>query len=136
MTRGSGYAWSPGCCWYWRSGWPAGLSAVAWGVFAVASPVLAFPLAVGVTDPPVLALICLTVALLSRAPVASARAGHGGPGRGVASGAGLALTLGVACAMKATAWPALPVIAAMLTVRDGVRTAASFAPGPRPPHWD
>ena len=87
--------------------------AVYWGVFAVASPVLAFPLAVGVTDPPLLALICLTLALLSRAP--------GWPVWPAA------VTLGVACAMKATAWPALPVLAAMLAVRDGARTAVYFA---------
>ena len=87
--------------------------AVYWGVFAVASPVLAFPLAVGVTDPPVLALICLTLALLSRAP--------GWPVWPAA------VTLGVACAMKATAWPALAVLAAMLAVRDGARTAVYFA---------
>jgi hypothetical protein len=87
--------------------------AVYWGVFAVASPVLAFPLAVGVTDPPVLALICLTLALLCRAP------------RWPVWPA--AVTLGVAGAMKATAWPALPVLAAMLAVRDGARTAVYFA---------
>ncbi len=87
--------------------------AVYWGVFAVASPLLAFPLAVGVTDPPVLALICLTLALLSRSP--------GWPVWPAA------VTLGVACAMKATAWPALPVLAAMLAVRDGARTAVYFA---------
>jgi hypothetical protein len=87
--------------------------AVYWGVFAVASPVLAFPLAAGVTDPPVLALICLTPALLSRAP--------GWPVWPAA------VTLGVACAMKATARPALPVLAAMLAVRDGGRTAVYFA---------
>jgi hypothetical protein len=102
--------------------------AVYWGVFAVASPVLAFPLAVGVTDPPVLALICLTLALLGRAPgrwpahwpVAGGQAG-GGPVWAAA------VTLGVACAMKATAWPALPVLAAMLAARDGARTAIYFA---------
>ena len=87
--------------------------AVYWGVFAVASPLLAFPLAAGVTDPPVLALICLTLALLSRSP--------GWPVWPAA------VTLGVACAMKATAWPALPVLAAMLAVRDGARTAVYFA---------
>ena len=92
--------------------------AAGWAVFAVASPVVAFPLAVGVTDPPVLALICLALALLSRP-----RGGRlpGGPVWAAA------LVLGVACAMKATAWPALPVIAAMLAVRDGARTAVCFA---------
>ena len=83
------------------------------GLFAVASPVVAFPLALGVTDPPVLALVCLALALLSRSqrplPVWPA-----------------ALALGTACAMKATAWPALPVFAAMLATRDGARAAARF----------
>jgi hypothetical protein len=94
----------------WVAGRPG---AVYWGVFAVASLVLAFPPAAGVTDPPLLALICLTLALLSRAP--------GWPVWPAA------VTLGVACAMKATAWPALPVLAAMLAVRDGARTAVYFA---------
>ncbi|HTT50015.1 MAG TPA: hypothetical protein VMH35_01240 [Streptosporangiaceae bacterium] len=92
--------------------------AVGWGVFAVASPVLAFPLAVGVTDPPVLALLCLALALLSQPP-----AGRAG-GRRVWLAA---LALGGACAMKATAWPALPVITAMLAVRYGARTAGRSA---------
>ena len=52
-------------------------------------------------------------------------------GRGRRAGGGpvwaAAVTLGVACAMKATAWPALPVLAAMLAVRDGARTAIYFA---------
>lgn len=87
--------------------------AVRCGLFAIASPVVAFPLALGVTDPPVLALVCLVLALLSRTsrtlPVWPA-----------------AIALGVACAMKATAWPALPVIAAMLASRDGARAAVRF----------
>ena len=36
------------------------------------------------------------------------------------------LTVGTACAMKATAWPAFAIIAAMFGARDGVRTAARF----------
>jgi hypothetical protein len=102
--------------------------AVYWGVFAVASPVLAFPLAVGVTDPPVLALICLALALLGRAPDRwpAHWPGRGGPAAGWPVWPA-AVTLGVACAMKATAWPALPVLAAMLAVRDGARTAVHFA---------
>jgi hypothetical protein len=98
--------------------------AVYWGVFAVASPLVAFPLAVGVTDPPVLGLICLTLALLSHVP---GRWPAPGPGAGDWPVWAAALTLGLACAMKATAWPALPVLAAMLTVRDDVRTAVRFA---------
>jgi phosphatidylinositol alpha-1,6-mannosyltransferase len=83
------------------------------GLFAIASPVVAFPLALGVTDPPVLALVCLALALLSR----TSRARPVWPA---------AVVLGVACAMKATAWPALPVVAAMLAARDSVRTAVRF----------
>ena len=46
-----------------------GLTAVA-----VASPVIAFPLAVGVTDPPVIALTCLALAWADRG-----KAGQGRP---------------------------------------------------------
>jgi Glycosyltransferase family 87 len=87
--------------------------AAAWcAVFAVASPVLALPLAVGITDPPMIALTCLAFACLARSPRLPLAA---------------ALAIGVACAMKATAWPALVVIAALLAARDGVRVAARFA---------
>src|SRR5215469_16610572 len=57
----------------------AGGRGVALGLaaFATASPVLAFPLAEGITDPPVIALTCLTLALLTR-PAAA------GPGPGPA----------------------------------------------------
>jgi hypothetical protein len=34
--------------------------------FATASPIMAFPIALGITDPPVLALTCLALALLAR----------------------------------------------------------------------
>ena len=79
-------------------------------VFVAASPVIAFPLAVGITDPPVIGLMFLTLALIAR-PSGLARA---------------AATLGVAAAMKATAWPAVPVFAAMLAARDGFRNAWRF----------
>ncbi len=79
-------------------------------VFIAASPVIAFPLAVGITDPPVIALMFLTLALIAR-PSALIRA---------------AAALGVACAMKATAWPAVPVFTAMLAARDGARSAWRF----------
>jgi Glycosyltransferase family 87 len=90
----------------------------AWcAVFAVASPVLALPLAVGITDPPVIGLICFALACVARYRVTwSAR---------LPVLAGVAI--GVACAMKATAWPALAVIVVMLAARDGMRTAARFA---------
>jgi len=79
-------------------------------VFFAASPVIAFPLAVGITDPPVIALMLLTLALIAR-PSGLLRA---------------AAALGVACAMKATAWPAVPVFTAMLAARDGARSAWRF----------
>jgi hypothetical protein len=79
-------------------------------VFFAASPVIAFPLAVGITDPPVIALMFLTLALIAR-PSGLFRA---------------AAALAVACAMKATAWPAVPVFTAMLAARDGARSAWRF----------
>jgi len=79
-------------------------------VFIAASPVIAFPLAVGITDPPVIALMFVSLALIAR-PSGLIRA---------------AAALGVACAMKATAWPAVPVFTAMLGVRDGARNALRF----------
>jgi Glycosyltransferase family 87 len=83
--------------------------------FAFGSPVLALPLTTGLTDLPVLALLSLTLAC------AAAR-----PGRRRVQLAG-AIALGAACAIKATAWPALPVIAVMLAARDGGRAATRFA---------
>src|SRR5579862_5875630 len=81
---------------------------VAWcTAVAVASPLIAFPLAVGVTDPPIIALTCLILAWA---------------GRGKLVRAGLAL--GVACAMKTTAWAVVPVLAVMAWVRYAPRAAA------------
>jgi hypothetical protein len=85
-------------------------SAVRYAVLAVASPLVALSLAVGITDPPVLALMCLAFALTARRPLP------------VLAG----VTIGVACAMKSIAWPAFPVIAAMLAYRDGARAAVRF----------
>jgi hypothetical protein len=76
---------------------------------AVASPVIAFPLALGVTDPPVIALTCLALAWASRGKLV--RAG---------------LVLAVACAMKTTAWAAVPVLAIMAWVRHAPRAATRF----------
>jgi hypothetical protein len=81
-----------------------------WTVFVTATPVIAFSLAVGGTDVPVLALLCLGLALLWRRP------------QPVVAG----LVLGVAAATKATAWPALLVAATMLLVRDGKHAAVRF----------
>ena len=76
---------------------------------AVASPVIAFPRALGVTDPPVIALTCLALAWTGRGKVV--RAG---------------LVLAVACAMKTTAWAVVPVLGIMAWVRYAPRAAASF----------
>jgi 4-amino-4-deoxy-L-arabinose transferase-like glycosyltransferase len=96
----------------------AGLSAAVWAaVFAVGSPVLALELAVGITDGPVIALVCLALACVARS------ASQQSPRLLTLAG----LAVGLACAMKFTAWPALPVIAAMLWARDGRRVAARFA---------
>jgi hypothetical protein len=78
---------------------------------AAASPVIALNLAVITTDPPVLALMLLSLSL-------SVRNGR----RVAAAGA----VLGVACALKSTAWLAVPVMAAMFASRDGARTAVRF----------
>jgi hypothetical protein len=93
---------------------PLGLAA-----FATASPVMAFPLALGITDPPVLALVCLALALLARPALA-----RPAPGRPAWLAA---VVLGVACAMKYTAWPALAVLAVMIAARDGARAAGRSA---------
>jgi hypothetical protein len=91
------------------SGPPSRGSALGLAAFATSSPVLAFPLAMGITDPPVIALTCLALALLTRPALARA-----------------ALVVGAACAMKYTAWPTVVVFAAMLGARDGVRTVLRF----------
>lgn len=82
----------------------AGLTALA-----VASPVIAYPLALGITDPPIIAVLCLTLALASRGKLARA-----------------ALVLAVACAAKTTAWAAVPVLAVMAWVKYAPGAAARF----------
>lgn len=78
-------------------------------VIALASPVFGFPLALGITDPPVIALLCLALAWAYRAKWV--RAG---------------LVLAVACAMKSTAWAAVPVLAVLAWVRYAPKAAARF----------
>ncbi len=103
-------------------------------VFAVTTPLLALPLALGVTDPPVLALFCVALACIGAGPAAGSVAPRalglrwpGSPRRIRPSRlTAAALAIGVACAMKNTAWPALPVIAVMLAGRDGRRAAWRF----------
>ncbi len=89
-------------------------AAVTLAALAIASPVMAFPLAMGITDPPVIALTCLTLAMLTRGSYDARRLWQA------------ALVLGVVCAMKYTAWPVLAVLVVMVYARDGRRAAVRF----------
>jgi hypothetical protein len=94
--------------------------ALGHAAFWLSCPVMAFPLTMGITDPPVIALTCLALALLARGSTTSG-------GRAWSRDALLAaLVLGVACAMKYTAWPALAIIAVMVATRNGGRSAVRF----------
>ncbi|WP_229852997.1 glycosyltransferase family 87 protein [Streptomyces albospinus] len=73
-----------------------------------ACPVVALPLAIGGVDPPVIGLMCLALAFADRG-----NAGRAG------------LVLGLAATLKWTAWPAVPVVVALLAVRRGKRAALS-----------
>ena len=119
-----------------RPGTPRrGRAAFGYAAFWLACPVMAFPLTMGITDPPVIALTCLALALLARGRRRGCGTRMGG---GRAHGSGLAargwnrdftaaaLVLGAACAMKYTAWPALVIVAVMVAARDGARTAVRF----------
>ncbi|WP_260146009.1 glycosyltransferase 87 family protein [Streptomyces sp. 2132.2] len=75
-----------------------------------ASPVVALPLVVSGVDLPLTGLLCLALALAAR-------------GRPVAAG----LALAGACALKWTAWPAVPVVMALLAHRAGLRAAVRSA---------
>jgi len=77
--------------------------------FALASPVISLQVTTGGTDVPVIALLCVSLALGSRRP------------------AGAAVTTGMACALKATAWPAVLVIAAVLAASRTAALARRFA---------
>ncbi len=85
-------------------------NAIRWTVFIAATPVIAFELAVGGTDIPILALMCIGFALLWRRPQWAL--------------AGIAL--GLASAAKATAWPAVIVAAVLIGQRDGRRPVLIF----------
>jgi Glycosyltransferase family 87 len=93
-----------------------------WAVVVTASPIIAYPLSTGGDDLPVLALICLGLALLRPGAAGSAGGAEGGPSTRRIILASLAL--GLAAAMKATAWPALAVALALVAARRGARAAA------------
>ena len=89
-----------------------------------ASPLIAFPLAVSGNDLPVIGLLCLGLALAAKP------AGHRllRPGvRRQSAPAWAGLALGAAAALKATAWPALLIVAVLFLARDGRAAAARFA---------
>jgi hypothetical protein len=81
-----------------------------WTVFVAATPVIAFELAVGGDDVPILALMCLGFALLWRRP------------HFVLAG----IALGLASAAKATAWPAVAVACVLIGTRNGRRPMLEF----------
>jgi hypothetical protein len=95
--------------------------ALGLALFWLAAPFMALPLTMGITDPPIIALTCLALALLARG--CTAPAGDRARNRGMLAAA---LVLGVACAMKYTAWPALAVIVVMVASRAGAAGAARF----------
>jgi phosphatidylinositol alpha-1,6-mannosyltransferase len=113
---------------FWIVMKPRAYDALLATAVAVASPVVGLNLAVITTDPPVLALILLALALAARpaaspGPAASPRPGLTSRITGI-TGSGVAL--GVACDLKSTAWLAVPVLAAMVAARDGARAAWRF----------
>ena len=121
---------------------PAGRS----GVFLLASPFFAFPIAVSGNDLPVIGLLCLGLAFAAAprrdpAPPAAAGGLAGAGRRSYLAGAGrrsyraryqgmyraspvlAGLAIGLASAMKATAWPAIAVVAALLWAIGGPAAA-------------
>jgi hypothetical protein len=112
-------------------------TAARYAAFVTASPLLAFPLALSITDPPITALGVLALALLTRptADAATSPVSATSPVLAGSSASALvgrrtwaaAVVLGFACAMKYTAWPVLAVVIAMIAARDGARAAIRFA---------
>lgn len=89
--------------------------------FALGSPVLAFGIVAGDTDVPVLALLCLALAVASSGTTREKASRHL-RARPVAAG----LITGAACAMKAIAWPVPVVLIAMLAAGGGRRDALRY----------
>src|SRR5260370_31787943 len=88
-----------------------------WAAVFIATPVIARPIVVGGTDLPVLALMCLGLAFLRAEP------------RPFAAG----VALGLAAAMKATAWPALIIAVPLLAPSGGWRPGGQFGVTARAP---
>lgn len=80
-----------------------------WALLVTGCPVIAFTLATGGDDAPMVAFLCLGFAFLFRPEPVKA-----------------GLALGIAAAMKATAWPAIAVAIALLAATCGRRAVARF----------
>jgi phosphatidylinositol alpha-1,6-mannosyltransferase len=76
---------------------------------AVSSPIIGFPLVLGITDPAVIAVTILALAFLSRGWLLRT-----------------ALAVAAGCALKYTAWPQVPVFAVMAWARYSPRAAVRF----------
>ena len=113
---------------FWIVMKPRAYDALLATAVAVASPVVGLNLAVITTDPPVLALILLALALAARPAASPPPAGSPWPGltSWITGITGSGVALGVACDLKSTAWLAVPVLAAMVAARDGARAAWRF----------
>ncbi len=113
------------------------------GVLLLASPFFAFPIAVSGNDLPVIGLLCLGLAFAAAPrrdpaqpamPGAPAGVGRRSSGaryqaRYLASPVLAGLAIGLASAMKATAWPAIAVVTALLWASGGPagrRSARNF----------
>ena len=101
-------------------------SAIRDTAFAFGSPMLALPVAIGYTDVPLLTLLCLALALAGR-PDRHRSVGIPGTAPRLSLPTLTGLVLGAACALKATAWLAAPVLLAVIAARDGARAAVRFA---------
>jgi hypothetical protein len=102
-----------------------------WTIFVMGSPIVALELAVGGTDVPMVAFLCLGFGLLAKGladasrPRTSPQEALGGRTRGRALiAAGVAL--GIAASMKATAWPGLAVAIVLLVATVGWLAAGRF----------
>jgi hypothetical protein len=97
-----------------------------WTVLITGCPVIAFTLATGGDDAPMVAFLCLGFAYLWQS-ISVSRRGSGEPSPLWRDGPFMAgLALGVAAAMKATAWPAVAVGIALLAAACGRRAAVRF----------
>lgn len=101
--------------------------AVRWTALVTGSPVIAFTLSTGGDDAPMIALLCLGFACLWGRP--GDRRDGASPAVGSPVGVspvGAGLALGLAAAMKATAWPAVAVAIALLAASSGRRAVIRF----------